>query len=88
MCTWPVALLGEAEWMSVMLNTFYKNLHIIIIIIIIYYYYYYHYYYYYYYYYYHHYHYHYYLKQLFDAKLLIRRLPSFSLPKITVVRHV
>ena len=29
-----------------------------------------------------------YLKQLFNAKLLIFRLPSFSIPKITVVRHV
>ena len=28
------------------------------------------------------------LKQLFNAKLLISRLPSFSVPKITVVRHV
>ena len=28
------------------------------------------------------------LKQLFDAKLLILRLSSFSVPKITVVRHV
>ena len=28
------------------------------------------------------------LKQFFDAKLLISRLPSFSVPKITVVRHV
>ena len=27
-------------------------------------------------------------KELFDAKLLIERLPSFSVPKITVVRHV
>ena len=27
------------------------------------------------------------LKQLFNAKLLISRLPSFSVPKITVVRH-
>ena len=29
-----------------------------------------------------------YLKQLFNAKLLISRLPSFSVSKITVVRHV
>ena len=28
------------------------------------------------------------LKQLFDATQLIKRLPSFSVPKITVVRHV
>ena len=28
------------------------------------------------------------LKQLLDAKLLIRRLPSISVSKITVVRHV
>ena len=28
------------------------------------------------------------LKQLFDAKLLIQRLSSFSVPKITIVRHV
>ena len=28
------------------------------------------------------------LKQLFNAKLSISRLPSFSVPKITVVRHV
>ena len=28
------------------------------------------------------------LKQLFDAKLLIQRLSSFSVPKITALRHV
>ena len=28
------------------------------------------------------------LKQLFNAKLLISRLPSFSVPKIMVVQHV
>ena len=28
------------------------------------------------------------LKQLFDATQLMKRLPSFSVPKITVVRHV
>ena len=28
------------------------------------------------------------LKQMFDAKLLIKRLPSFSVPKITVIQHV
>ena len=28
------------------------------------------------------------LKQMFDAKLLIWRLSSFSVPKITVVQHV
>ena len=28
------------------------------------------------------------LKQLFDAKLLIWRLPSFRVPKIMAVRHV
>ena len=28
------------------------------------------------------------LKQMFDAKVLIKRLPSFSVPKITVIRHV
>ena len=28
------------------------------------------------------------LKQLFNALLLIWRLPSFNIPKITVVRHV
>ena len=28
------------------------------------------------------------LKQVFDAKLLIYRLSSFSVPKITVVHHV
>ena len=28
------------------------------------------------------------LKQKFDAKLLVERLLSFSVPKITVVRHV
>ena len=27
-------------------------------------------------------------KQMFDAKILIQRLSSFSVPKITVVRHV
>ena len=27
------------------------------------------------------------LKQLFDAKLLIKKLPSFSVPKTTEVRH-
>ena len=27
------------------------------------------------------------LKQFFNAKLLISRLPSFSVPKITVVQH-
>ena len=25
---------------------------------------------------------------MFDAKVLIKRLPSFSVPKITVIRHV
>ena len=28
------------------------------------------------------------LKQLFNSKILKSRLPSFSIPKITVVRHV
>ena len=28
------------------------------------------------------------LKQLFDAKLLIQRLSSFSVPKIAVVQHM
>ena len=28
------------------------------------------------------------LKQMFDAKILIKRLPSFSVPKITIIRHV
>ena len=27
-------------------------------------------------------------KKMFDAKVLIKRLPSFSVPKITVIRHV
>ena len=29
-----------------------------------------------------------YLKQLFDVQILIKRLPSFSVPKITVTRYV
>ena len=28
------------------------------------------------------------LKEMFDAKGLIKRLPSFSVPKITVIRQV
>ena len=28
------------------------------------------------------------LNQLFYAKILIKRLPSFSVPKITVIRHM
>ena len=28
------------------------------------------------------------LKQLFDSKILIQRLSSFSVPKITALRHV
>ena len=27
-------------------------------------------------------------KKMFDAKVLIKRLPSFSVPKITVIRYV
>ena len=27
-------------------------------------------------------------KKMFNAKVLIKRLPSFSVPKITVIRHV